>query len=96
MLRPDYASAFERDIKRLQKKHVDTSPLREVIDLVLENTKESHNKLVHRHNMYSLKGEWAGSSECHVANAGDWLLVWRTGGGIAFFQRTGSHDEIFR
>lgn len=41
-------------------------------------------------------GRWGGSNECHVANAGDWLVIWCTEGQIAFFQRTGSHDELFR
>jgi hypothetical protein len=25
--------------------------------------------------MHKLSGKWEGSSECHVANAGDWLVV---------------------
>lgn len=46
--------------------------------------------------MHDLKGSWAGSRKCHVANAGDWLVIWREGEGLAVFQRTGSHDELFR
>ena len=46
--------------------------------------------------MHKLTGKWTGSSECHVANAGDWLVIWTTVGDIAHFQRTGSHDELFR
>ena len=42
--------------------------------------------------MHDLKGDWSGSQGCHVANAGDWLVVWREGNGLAVFQRTGSHD----
>lgn len=34
-------SQFDRDIKRLKKKHVNTAPLREVIRLVAENSSES-------------------------------------------------------
>ena len=45
--------------------------------------------------MHRLKGNFSGAYECHVANIGDWLLVWQTGNGIAFFARTGKHDEIF-
>lgn len=47
------------------------------------------------YSMHVLKGNWSGSNECHVANAGDWLVIWRTGNGLAVFQRTGSHDELF-
>lgn len=41
-LTADYSSAFQRDIKRLKKKHIDMAPLRDVISLVLENTPEAH------------------------------------------------------
>ena len=46
--------------------------------------------------MHRLSGQWAGSNECHVANAGDWLIIWQVHGDIAYFQRTGSHSELFR
>lgn len=95
MLRAEFTSQFQRDSKRLKKKHVDLAPLKEVVGLVLENTSEAHAELRRRHNMHDLKGEWSGSRECHVANAGDWLVIWREGTGLAVFQRTGSHDELF-
>lgn len=96
MLRADYAPAFERDIKRLRKEHRDLEPLKEVVRLVLKNDRESIEELTRRHNMHALSGKWKGSSECHVCNAGDWLLVWRVSDGVAFFQRTGTHDLLFR
>ena len=40
--------------------------------------------------MHDLKGEWSGSRKCHVANAGDWLVVWRDEDTFVIFQRTGS------
>lgn len=40
-------------------------------------------------------GAWRGSRECHVANAGDWLVIWSDDGVTAFSRRTGSHDELF-
>ncbi|PST47524.1 hypothetical protein CPA40_01570 [Bifidobacterium callitrichos] len=52
-------------------------------------------ELKRRHNMHTLSGEWKGSNECHVANAGDWLLIWCTTDDLAIFQRTGSHDDLF-
>ena len=45
--------------------------------------------------MHNLAGKWAGRRECHVANAGDWLVVWSSNDKVAFFERTGSHDELF-
>lgn len=95
-LKAEFSSAFERDLKRLKKKHLDIAPLKEVIQLVMENTPEAKQVLRQRHRMHSLKGEWLGSLECHVANAGDWLVIWRENNSVAYFQRTGSHDQLFR
>ncbi len=95
-LAAQFTSQFKRDAKRLQKKHVDLEPLYELVDLVILNTPEAISELKQRHNMHSLKGQWSGSRECHIANAGDWLVVWREGNDMAVFQRTGSHEEIFR
>lgn len=95
-LQADFTGAFERDVKRLRRKHVDLEPLQEVIKLVLSNTDGSLNELRRRHRMHQLKGEWAGSNECHIANSGDWLIIWRTGNGIAVFERTGTHDQLFQ
>lgn len=96
MLRAEFTSQFQRDTKRLKKKHVDLAQLKNLINLVLLNTPESLEELRRRHNMHDLKDDWAGSRECHVANAGDWLIIWRESNGLAVFQRTGSHDDLFR
>ena len=96
MLYPDYTSSFKKDVKRLKKKHIDTAVLHEVIDLILENSPKSLDELKRRHSMHTLEGKWSGSNECHVANVDDWLLIWRTGNGLAVFQRTGTHDQLFR
>lgn len=95
MLEPEYTPSFNRDTKRLRKNHVNLEPLKDVVRLILKNTPEALAELARRHNMHTLKGEWRGSSECHVANVGDWLLAWATTEELVIFQRTGSHDEIF-
>lgn len=95
-LKAAFTPSFSRDLKRIRKRRLDESELMWVIDLIIENTPESLEELRRRHRMHSLKGVWKGSSECHVANAGDWLIVWRENDGVAFLQRTGTHDEIFR
>ncbi len=48
-----------------------------------------------RHNAHRLKGSYLGLNECHVANIGDWLLIWGTDGNHAVMYRTGSHDDLF-
>ena len=92
-----FTPSFSRDLKRkATKRKWDLTELEDVIDLILDNTTKSIEVLKRRHNMHRLSGEWDGSNECHVANVGDWLLIWKTSAGVAYFQRTGSHDELFR
>lgn len=96
MPKAEFTPQFQRDAKRLKAKHVDLAPLKSLVSLVLQNTPEALEGLRRRHRMHDLKGSWAGSRECHVANAGDWPVIWREGEGLAAFQRTGSHDKTFR
>lgn len=46
--------------------------------------------------MHILSGVWAGHRECHVANMGDWLLIWSSDESYAYFERTGTHEELFK
>ena len=62
------------------------SKLKEVIELVIENSPAS---------IAVLAGKWQGRNECHVANAGDGPVIWSCNGKVAFFEHTGSHDELF-
>jgi mRNA interferase YafQ len=96
MLAIEYGAQFKRDYKRCCKKHLPMERLDEVIRLVAEDSPESRETLTQRHNMHLLQGEWRGSHECHVANAGNWLVIWASDEDVAFFQRTGTHDELFR
>ena len=89
-------SLFKKDLKRLKRKRVDITLLDEVVELIIKNDMKSKTELIRRHKMHKLKGNWKGSNECHVANVGDWLLVWRVKDGKAYLQRTGEHDEIFK
>lgn len=96
MLTAKFDKSFCRDLKRLDKKHIDDKPLEIVISLILENTPDSIAELKRRHNMHTLSGKWSSGNECHVCNAGDWLLIWCVAGDLAIMQRTGTHDELFR
>ena len=89
MLRVAYTAKFQRDVKRLKKKRYDLGPLEALIDLVAQNTPEALEELRRRHNMHDLKDEWSGSRECHVANAGDWLVIWRNEDTFVTFPENG-------
>lgn len=96
MLEVEYGSRFKQDYKHCKKKRMPMEELHRVIELVAQDSEESLDELRRRHDMHSLQGRWKGRCECHVANAGDWLVIWSSNGAVAFFERTGSHDELFR
>ena len=96
-LEAKFTNAFSRDLKKkASKRNWNLSELEALVNLILENTPDATATLKQRHNMHRLSGAWGGSNECHVANAGDWIVIWRVDGEFAYFQRTGSHDELFR
>ena len=88
--------SYIRDVKKLLRKHVDVADLNSVVNLIAENSPSSIEILEQRHRMHALKGPWQGHRECHVCNAGDWLLIWTVEAGVAYLERTGTHDELFR
>lgn len=96
MLKLDFASKFKRDYKRCKSKRLPMDELHKVFELVAENSPEALDELRRRHNMHALGGKWRGRNECHVANAGNWLVIWSSDETTAFFERTGTHDELFR
>ena len=96
MLELEYSAHFLRDYKKAEKKHKDVALVDHDIKLIEKDDKASKKELKTRHKMHTLSGEWAGSFECHVANIGDWLLVWQVSDGLAVLLRTGTHDEIFK
>ena len=96
-LSADFSAQFSRDIKRnAARRNWNLAELAALIELVLENSPESLAWLRAHHRMHRLSGKWRGRYECHVANAGDWLVIWSASDSVAFFERTGTHDELFR
>ena len=87
---------YIRDVKKLLKRHVDMAKLNTVINLIADNSPEAIEELKRHHNMHSLQGLWKGHKECHVCNAGDWLLIWIVEDNVAYLERTGTHDELFK
>ena len=96
MLALEFSALFQRDYKKLQKKHFDVTLIDDVIKLIEKNDAESNRVLKAQHKMHSLAGQWAGSLECHVVNFEDCLLVWQVQNNLAVFLRTGTHDDIFK
>lgn len=92
----DFSSAFQRDIKKLTKRHKwNLKELEKVISLIIENSPSSLEELRSRHQMHALKGKRAGRKECHIANVGDWHLIWSSNDKVVYIERTGTHDDLF-
>ncbi len=98
MLQIKYTPAFSRDLKKkVAKRKWNLDELAHVIDLICENSPESTVELKSRHSMHVLAGQWHGSRECHVANAGDWqsFAIEKTRHMCPYFDKRqeGSHGD---
>ena len=63
---------FERDWKRLKRKHYDPAKLRKALQTLMA---EDADTLQREYRDHALKGEWLGFRELHIE--GDWLLIYR-------------------
>lgn len=90
-------NAFNRDVKRLGKKHYPMKELKEVVGLILEGA--NRESLASRYADHALAGNLQGNRELHMVKGsrGNWLLMYRldTGSLTATMLRTGSHDELY-
>ena len=81
---------FERDVKRLKKKHYDLSKL----DIAIQAVFSMDDAKLAQLRDHALKGNWQGYRELHVDS--DWLLIYRICNDELelLLTRTGSHDEL--
>jgi mRNA interferase YafQ len=92
----DFSRAFLKDWERLSRSgRYDMHKLKTVMLHLVAND----GPLSAEWKDHALKGEWAGTRECHVG--GDFLLIYElddTAGpsGVIVFVRTGTHSELFR
>jgi len=79
---------FDRDMKRLVRRHLDIDLLQVVLDLLL-----GEQLLPAARRDHALLGQYRGLRECHVAP--DWLLVYFVEAGRLVAVRTGTHSDLF-
>ena len=84
-------SQFKKDVKRADKRGKDLATLRVVLDLLIEG-----EPLPAEYKDHPLRGEFAGSRDCHIEP--DWLLIYTLteNGAHVCFERTGTHSDLFR
>jgi mRNA interferase YafQ len=92
----DFTKAFLKDWERLSRSgRYNMQQLKEVMLLLIANDAP----LPPEWKDHALKGEWAGTRECHVG--GDFLLIYEVDDkagatGTIVFARAGTHSELFR
>lgn len=89
MLTPRYTSAFKKDFKRAQKRGWETGRLRQVIDLLL-----NESPLPEIYRDHPLRGNYAGMRDCHIEP--DWVLIYEIENDELILRRTGAHADLFK
>ncbi len=91
MLNLKTMNKFERDLTKAKKQHKDIGLLKEII-ISLASGKPLETKYLD----HPLRGSWKGARECHLEN--DWLLIYRIRKeeNEIWFERLGSHSELFK
>jgi mRNA interferase YafQ len=92
----DYTKAFAKDWERLSRSgRYDMASLKAAMLLVIANDAPLGPEWLD----HPLKGEWAGTRECHIG--GDFLLIYEVDdeagkSGSVVFVRAGTHSDLFR
>ena len=89
MLRAIASKGFEKDLKKLNKKHYNIKRLDDVIDLLVNQL-----PVPKKYKLHSLKGNLQGYKVCHIES--NWLLIFYETEDAIILARTGSHDELFK
>jgi len=82
---------FKKDVKLAGKRGKDLARLKTVLDLLIDG-----EPLPPQYKDHPLRGNFAGSRDCHVES--DWVLIYTLteNGGHVRFERTGTHSDLFR
>lgn len=88
MLKLVTTGRFEKDYKRVEKRHKSLDKLWVVVGMLLTG-----RKLPERYRDHFLKGNYVGRRECHIEP--DWLLVYKVEERSLILERTGTHADLF-
>ncbi len=85
-----FTKQFKKDYKKIKNSGKNISLLKEVITKLTNG--EYLNSAYHDH---ALQGDWQDCRDCHIQ--GDWILIYKlVEGHMIYFERTGSHSELFK
>ena len=89
MKRITTGSRFRKDVKLAQRRGMDMSKLRALIEMLAAG-----KPLPERYRDHPLKGAFANFRDCHIEP--DWLLIYATTKEDLKLVRTGTHGDLFR
>lgn len=86
-----FTNQFKRDLKLAKKQRKNVDKLFDVIEQLA-----SGETLDEKYHDHELKGDYAGSHECHIEP--DWLLIYEINNNVLVLMlyRLGSHSELFK
>ncbi len=92
-MKVEITRTFKRNIKALKKNHYKMSKLKEVLDLIINEDKET---LINVYNDHQLQGDLKQFRELHIES--DWLLIYKVDNKklTLLLVATGKHDDVFR
>ena len=82
---------FKKDVKLAKRRGKDLEKLKAVLDLLIAG-----DGLPAQFKDHPLRGNFAGSRDCHIE--GVWVLIYTLteNGGHVRFERNGTHSDLFR
>ena len=89
MLTLKTTNRFDKELIQAVKSGKDITKIREVIKKLVNS-----EPLERKYKDHKLKGKFKNRRECHIEP--DWLLIYKIEGDTIFFERTGSHSELFK
>ena len=81
-------TAFERDLRRIDKQGKDLDKLETIVGLL-----QAEEPLPARCRPHPLRGNWTGHWDCHIE--ADWILLYRLTDKAVILVRTGSYAALF-
>ncbi len=88
MLAPTYRNNFKKDLKKAKARSKNLTKITAIMELLIDE-----KPLAAKHKNHKLKGDYIDHWECHVEP--DWLLVYKKTKTEIFFERTGTHSDLF-
>ena len=86
---PVFTRQFHKDLKRSRRRGKNMEKLKQIVRTLLDGM-----PLDPVHRDHRLLGRFAGRRECHIEF--DWLLMYKIADQRIYFERMGTHADLFR